>query len=408
MTDFKPGDRIVVTEDMLPSIGDPTLALMKGDAGKLCSCPQGYVLWTAEFCGKLRYVNPDKIAHAPKLTTPAEDRALAEDAVMEGDHIADAGKMGATDEQALKDAVVKSAINMRRFFVNSDREDASSLTRMIEVPSADSAAFDQALEALRLFRTPKAEEVPARCEPPEWANAEPYHWIHRGNPANPWVAEWLVAEKRWLMVDYDRLMLGKQSAVEAGENLFVWHSVAKPLPTEQEPTRESVRAWVKAKTGDDDNTGGATDYLFDALRTFKPLPARPDCCNEPDAIEALREIRSILGNSDLSVVEQVRQWAGKPLPAEIVVSDEEIDGEFAYRYPISDAGRAQIRQHVRALITNGHAKLSTPKAETPRLTDEEIDEFRKIHFVARYLSDESKQMLMEFARSIESRARGEK
>lgn len=154
----------------------------------------------------------------------------------------------------------------------------------------------------------------------------------------------------------------------------------------------------------------------DSSSPAKPLPARSDCCNEPDAIAALREVRTILGNSDLSVVEQVSQLAAK-LPAEIEVSepsDERIkhvaDVIRTYEFHIPGAGglRGMLKiagasaEDLAMAIIAALTKFSTPK---PRLTDAEIGRLweRRAQGSQKLFSD----MELDFARSIESKARGE-
>lgn len=157
------------------------------------------------------------------------------------------GQTHSTEEQALKNAVAEA-----------------SMEWFDDPGIVSSAKLVNATAALDAFRTPKAEEVPARCEPPEWARKDRYHWLEIAGSFVP--KEWSDDRSHW------RLNAGNFTRPEdmAAEG-WRYHSPAKPLPTEQEPTRQAIRDF--ARMLEPESMEQIVDYTLDALRTFKPLPA---------------------------------------------------------------------------------------------------------------------------------------
>lgn len=218
------------------------------------------------------------------------------------------------DEQALRDAVVKWALLA---------DEASPFTADLD---RCEAARAEAIEALRTHRT-KLE--PARCEPPEWAKGEIWHWLKREDSGATWPWHWFSGSLDWKTVDD-----GVISPEELSAAGWSWHSVAKP--------------------------------------------SREDCCNEPYAIVALREIRTILGNSDLSVVEQVRQLVAKPETTALVepITDRVLDQWASTCRACEELTPNQTAEIARDLINflqlRGYFK---PQAEKVEASDEAIDAF---------------------------------
>lgn len=191
-------------------------------------------------------------------------------------------------------------------------------------------ALLEAGRALRLFRKPKAEEVPAKTATREFVN-------EFGND----IAIFVMAGRAGKNISSRVAMRGPRSEFESNmtrmelEQLYAAIaeicSPARPLSTEQEPMDGAHMSYLAERWATYHDDGGiryefeSASDLAEFVRTFKPLPAEIEV-SEPDD----------------------EDW---DVPGEDIVE------------LLKCAARA---------ISKAIAKFSTPKAETPRLTDDQI------------------------------------
>lgn len=192
------------------------------------------------------------------------------------------------DEQRLRDDVVEAA----------EKYDTSG---RYENSFADTP-LRRALNKLRDHRakasTPVAPEP--RCEPPEQyldTNGT-VHWLNR--VGDYVVLRWRGDHGRWefFFTDFTETAAG---AYAAG---WRYHSPASPV-------------------------------------------TRVDCCNEPDALPMLQEIRDILGPSELSVLDQVGELVQRASVTRVEITDEALD-----KFGWNDIDDHCSRAYQRALLAN--------------------------------------------------------
>lgn len=146
-------------------------------------------------------------------------------------------------------------------------------------PAVCTHELTEARQALRDHRakSPAPEVVTERCEPPEEFSNKRYHWLTQE---------------------------------------------VRPLPFNTKPWRWSGGAWSNF------NGAAVTPECLHMLGWRYHSPATPDTriepTDEPLALDALRQIVGIIGPSDLSVVEHVRQLFARRADNRVMPTDEAV------------------------------------------------------------------------------------
>lgn len=131
------------------------------------------------------------------------------------------------DEQALKDAVVEAGITLRALGM-LDSGYAAALTR-----------HDAAIDAYLTHLTPKPVPAP-RCEPPEWAKQEGWHWLKRHDRDVFWPWFWYSGNSDWRTEKPD-----SASPEEVHGWGWRYHSVAEPAKPQVQKVEASDEAMIE-------------------------------------------------------------------------------------------------------------------------------------------------------------------
>jgi hypothetical protein len=365
-----------------------------------------------------------------------------------GDRQCDIVRDGDAEHEALKDAVVEAAVCLEDA---RNRIHATALT-LDEVREAHDD-FAAAVEALRLFRTPKVEPEVERCEPPEWAKREKYHWLTADDGTE--------APYEWDCGQWCEIYRADAISPEyLGELGWKWHSVAKPgVPADlQGPSVAKPDARAEPEFGWPDNPGSFVTNGLPSYEKWRSLyenwverrsdfkPSDLDRSLDTGSYELFTVEGGFIGFAAAMEIAEAwkkedteRSSIAKPLPTAVEPTDEVEHTVSREVYESAVKGRQDFRnafRQAKAEIADLTARIKSYKnaaleteseiaalrtfkplpAEIPRLTDAEIEALTKPH-CTEWVTDGNTGKwvgasfdvpdLIELIRSIESKARGE-